>query len=107
MFGRIYRSIFILVVGQRRFPWSISARIFELCSPLFGKNEALVAAHAPSLPIDFLPLGWQYLTAFPETFDTIFLMGVNYHEAEPLNLFHACLAALKPGGLLICESLVA
>lgn len=67
----------------------------------------LLAAHAPrALPIDYLPLGWQYLTAFPETFDIIFLMGVNYHEAEPLNLFHACLAALKPGGLLVCESVV-
>lgn len=67
----------------------------------------LLAAHAPAaLPIEFLPLGWQFLGAFPKTFDTIFLMGINYHEAEPLNLFHACLAALKPGGLLICESVV-
>ena len=67
----------------------------------------LLAAHAPpELPIEFLPVGWQFLGAFPETFDTIFLMGINYHEAEPLNLFHACLAALKPGGLLVCESVV-
>lgn len=66
----------------------------------------LVEAHTHKLPVEFLPLGWQYLNAFPKTFDTIFLMGVNYHEAEPLNLFHACRAALKPGGLLICESVV-
>ena len=67
----------------------------------------LLAAHAPqALPVEFLPLGWQLLTAFPQTFDTIFLMGINYHEAEPLNLFHACLNALKPGGLLVCESVV-
>lgn len=67
----------------------------------------LLAKHAPqNLPIEFLPLGWQFLAAFRETFDTIFLMGINYHEAEPLNLFHACLNALKPGGLLVCESVV-
>lgn len=66
----------------------------------------LLAAHASQLPVEFLPLGWQFLAAFPQTFDTIFLMGINYHEAEPLNLFHACLHALKPGGLLVCESVV-
>lgn len=67
----------------------------------------LLARHAPeNLPVDFSPLGWQFLEAFPEVFDTIFLMGINYHEAEPLNLFHACLNALKPGGLLVCESVV-
>lgn len=67
----------------------------------------LTAKHAPeNLPIDFSPLGWQFLEAFPQVFDTIFLMGINYHEAEPLNLFHACLNALKPGGLLVCESVV-
>ena len=66
----------------------------------------LLAAHAPQLPVEFLPLGWRFLAAFGETFDTIFLMGINYHEAEPLNLFHACLHALKPGGLLVCESVV-
>jgi len=67
----------------------------------------LLAKHAPqNLPIEFLPLGWRFLAAFRETFDTIFLMGINYHEAEPLNLFHACLHALKPGGLLVCESVV-
>lgn len=67
----------------------------------------LLARHAPqNLPIEFLPLGWQFLGGFPAAFDTIFLMGINYHEPEPLNLFHACLHALKPGGLLVCESVV-
>ncbi len=67
----------------------------------------LTAKHAPqNLPVEFSPLGWQFLEAFPQVFDTIFLMGINYHETEPLNLFHACLNALKPGGLLVCESVV-
>ncbi|MFO1527533.1 MAG: tRNA 5-methoxyuridine(34)/uridine 5-oxyacetic acid(34) synthase CmoB [Turneriella sp.] len=66
----------------------------------------LIAAHAPALPVDYLPLGWQALNAFREMFDVIFLMGVNYHEAEPTGALHACMHALKPGGLLVCESVV-
>ncbi len=64
----------------------------------------LLAAHAPPLPISFLPLGWQALTDVRDTFDVIFLMGINYHEANPLDLLHTCRSALKPGGLLVCES---
>lgn len=66
----------------------------------------LLAAHAPALPVSFLPLGWQALVAMPQFFDVIFLMGINYHEANPLELLHACRKALKPGGLLVCESVV-
>lgn len=64
----------------------------------------LLAAHAAPFPVSFLPLGWQALTGVNDAFDVIFLMGVNYHEAQPLNLLHTCRSALKPGGLLICES---
>jgi len=66
----------------------------------------LLAAHAPALPVSFLPLGWQALADLPEIFDVIFLMGINYHEANPLELLHTCRKALKPGGLLVCESVV-
>ena len=64
----------------------------------------LLAAHAPPLPISFLPLGWQALADVHDVFDVIFLMGINYHEAHPLDLLHTCRSALKPGGLLVCES---
>lgn len=66
----------------------------------------LLAAHAPPMPLAFLPVGWEVLSAMPAKFDVIFLMGVNYHDAQPLDMLHACLAALKPGGLLVCESVV-
>lgn len=65
----------------------------------------LIAAHTGSVA-DFLPLGWQALWQMAATFDVIFLMGVNYHEPEPLELFHACRHALRAGGALICESVV-
>lgn len=66
----------------------------------------LLAAHAPALPVSFLPLGWQALVDMPEVFDVLFLMGINYHEANLLDLLHTCRKALKPGGLLVCESVV-
>lgn len=66
----------------------------------------LAAAHAPALPIEFRVEGWDALVRFPESFDVVFLMGVNYHAPEPAEIFHACKTALKSGGLLICESVV-
>lgn len=65
----------------------------------------LIAAHTGSIA-DFLPLGWQALWQMPDTFDVVFLMGVNYHDPEPLEIFHACRAALRKGGVLFCESVV-
>ncbi len=65
----------------------------------------LIAAHTGQVA-DFLPLGWQVLWQMPRTFDTIFLMGVNYHDPDPLEMFHACSYALREGGALICESVV-
>jgi tRNA (mo5U34)-methyltransferase len=65
-----------------------------------------VRAHAPELPVAFLPVGSDSLDIFHEEFDMIFLMGINYHDADPDTLLHLCKSALKPGGLLICESVV-
>jgi tRNA (mo5U34)-methyltransferase len=65
----------------------------------------LIAAHTGHIA-DFLPLGWQALWQMPKSFDTIFLMGVNYHDREPLEIFHACRHALREGGTIICESVV-
>lgn len=72
----------------------------------YKRQYDLLAAHAPAMPIEFRLEGWQALKDFPERFDVIFLMGVNYHDPEPRNIFDACRHALKPGGLLIAESVV-
>lgn len=65
----------------------------------------LVAAHMGNVA-DFLPLGWQALWHMREVFDVVFLLGVNYHDPEPLEIFHACRHALRKGGVLFCESVV-
>jgi len=67
----------------------------------------LVAAHAPELPIEFRLEGWQALREHESRFDIIFLMGINYHDPDPYEIYHACRSALKPGGLMICESIIA
>ena len=72
----------------------------------YKQQYDLVRAHAPALPIEFRLAGWQSLAELPEYFDIIFLMGINYHDAQPAEIFHACKTALKPGGQLICESVV-
>lgn len=66
----------------------------------------LAEVHIGKTAADFLPLGWQALQHMPESFDVIFLMGVNYHDSNPLEMLHTCRRALKPGGLIICESVV-
>jgi len=66
----------------------------------------LVRSHAPKLPIEFTCEGWEALYRYPQTFDVIFLMGLNYHAPNPLEIFHACKNSLKAGGLFVCEGVV-
>lgn len=49
-------------------------------------------------------LGVEHLGLFPESFDTIFLMGILYHHPSPIAILREALAALKPSGTLIVES---
>ena len=49
-------------------------------------------------------LGVEHIGLFPETFDAIFLMGVIYHRASPVDVLREIFAALKPGGTLLLES---
>ncbi len=49
-------------------------------------------------------LGVERISLFPETFDVIFLMGVIYHRASPVDVLRDIFAALKPGGTLLLES---
>jgi len=61
-------------------------------------------ARVPDL--EFAPWGWQELHLFPECFDTIFCMGIVYHHRDPLELLRLLRRALRPGGLLVMESIV-
>lgn len=50
--------------------------------------------------------GWQELGYFRNAFDTLFCMGILYHHADPIGLLRTLITALKPGGLLVLETIV-
>ncbi len=49
-------------------------------------------------------LGVEHLPLFPDCFDVLFLMGIIYHRASPIDVLRDCHQALRPGGTLILES---
>jgi len=49
-------------------------------------------------------LGVEHLPLFPDCFDVLFLMGIIYHRASPIDVLRDCCQALRPGGTLIVES---
>ncbi|OGQ95282.1 MAG: tRNA 5-methoxyuridine(34)/uridine 5-oxyacetic acid(34) synthase CmoB [Deltaproteobacteria bacterium RIFOXYD12_FULL_57_12] len=50
------------------------------------------------------PLGVEHVGLFRECFDVVFLMGILYHRAAPIDVLRDVLRALQPGGTLIVES---
>jgi tRNA (mo5U34)-methyltransferase len=70
--------------------------------PYYCGRALLAMAGCDNGAIDLL--GVEHLTLFAETFDVIFLMGVIYHRAAPLDCLRTVRQALKPGGTLIFES---
>ncbi len=55
-----------------------------------------------NLHIDLL--GVEQISLFKECFDVIFLMGIIYHRASPVDVLRDTFAALRPGGTLVIES---
>lgn len=70
-----------------------------------------IAKYAPRAPFEVLPFSLEELTAAPaETatavFDTVFSMGVIYHQRDPLEHLRALSSFLREDGELVLESLV-
>ena len=59
-------------------------------------------ARQEALHIDLL--GVEHLSLFPDCFDVLFLMGIIYHRASPIDVLRDCYQALRPGGTLLLES---
>ena len=60
----------------------------------------------PPEPVTILPLRLEELPPAPSCFDTVFSMGVLYHQRDPLAHLAALRDALAPGGELVLETLV-
>lgn len=49
-------------------------------------------------------LGVEHISLFKQSFDVVFLMGILYHRASPIEVLREIRTAIKPGGVLIVES---
>lgn len=69
--------------------------------------QFLAINHFLAVPsIHVLPLRLNELPATEEFFDTVFSMGVLYHQREPLEHLAELRASLRPGGELVLETLI-
>ncbi|MBN2235705.1 MAG: tRNA 5-methoxyuridine(34)/uridine 5-oxyacetic acid(34) synthase CmoB [Opitutales bacterium] len=65
-----------------------------------------VMRYAGPLPVHILPMAFEQMPQSLQLFDTVFSMGVLYHQRSPLGHIEALGQALKPGGELVLETLV-
>ena len=72
-----------------------------------------IAKYAPRAPFEVLPFSLEELMAGPAgtptapvAFDTVFSMGVIYHQRDPLEHLRALSSFLREDGELVLESLV-
>ncbi|MFN8389587.1 MAG: tRNA 5-methoxyuridine(34)/uridine 5-oxyacetic acid(34) synthase CmoB [Bdellovibrionota bacterium] len=54
--------------------------------------------------ISYQLLGIEHAALFPKFFDTVFCLGILYHQRDPLRALEWIREAMKPGGQLILES---
>ena len=76
-------------------------------------QQRALAKYLPDAPFDILPFTLETLVAgeaasvLPaDGFDTVFSMGVIYHQRDPENHIRDLLKFLRPGGELVLESLI-
>lgn len=75
-------------------------------SPRFIHQFYALKRYCPDLPVDILPLGIEHMPAGLQCFDTVLSMGVIYHRRDPEAHIRELMACLKPGGLLVLETLL-
>ncbi len=74
--------------------------------PKFQMQFELIQSRAQVQSIGFRPWGWQETAALPACFDTVLCMGILYHHHSPIDLLRAIKKCIKPGGLLVLETIV-
>ena len=75
-------------------------------SLLYIKQFEAVQHFLQDSHVQVLPLPVEALPANMRLFDTVFSMGVLYHRRDPLEHLAQLMAAVKPGGELVLETLV-
>lgn len=75
-------------------------------SPLCYTQFRSVQRYAQVRNVDFALLRIEGLAGLQSGFDVVFCMGVLYHARQPLQLLSQLKQFLRPGGVLVMESLV-
>ncbi|MDJ0918592.1 MAG: tRNA 5-methoxyuridine(34)/uridine 5-oxyacetic acid(34) synthase CmoB [Woeseiaceae bacterium] len=73
---------------------------------LYIAQFAALSRYLPSEQICVLPLRLEELPAGRSTFDTVFSMGVLYHQRSPLGHLRQIRSHLRSGGELVLETLI-
>lgn len=71
--------------------------------PTNAYNHFLLQEFIAVPQISFELFGVEHIDLFPETFDTIFCMGILYHHTDPIGLIRKMKKALKPKGRIIID----
>lgn len=71
--------------------------------PVNAYNHFVLQEFCPVPEIAFELFGVEHIDLFPETFDTIFCMGILYHHTDPIGLLRKMKKALKPKGRLVID----
>ena len=66
----------------------------------------LLQRYAQIPNLEFAMWGWEELAHWRELWDTVFCMGIVYHHRDPMGILRQLHQAMKPGGLLVMESIV-
>lgn len=75
-------------------------------SLLYLKQFEAVQHYLRDPAVALLPLPMEALPESMGVFDTVFSMGVLYHRRDPMSHLSELRQALKPGGLLVLETLI-
>ena len=73
--------------------------------PYYGQFAA-IKHFIPEVPVFVLPVALERLPLPLPAFDTVFSLGVIYHQRSPLDHLLQLANCLKPGGQLVIESIV-
>lgn len=75
-------------------------------SLLYVMQYEAIRRYFPTTEAYVLPLGVQQIPEKLQAFDTVFSMGILYHQRSPLDHLRTLRDTLKPGGELVLETLV-
>ncbi len=82
-------------------------KVFGLDSYLLYTAQFLaMKKYLGSIPVWIIPVRFEHFPKTRERFDTVFSMGVLYHQKEPLKHLSEIYELLKPNGELVLETII-